>query len=1169
MQGYRDLNESHQEDVVISVRRATLLDVSAIQNFIGENSFILSKRFGNYEIRNMVETHFISVVAETSSNQIVGFASLEFEGDDIDFESSKLEINNRNANWVKFLHYEPYYGEEVLQEILSTLFITFPEVDNICFHPSSSSGSDYFSQLSMFKKENCVDLLGKETSLFVCERNKMNKGVKKLIIRKAVVEDNDDIIPLLQLTQNITSLHTEGDYFFANLLYEQDDRNKILLATDEETGEVIGVMYVSSEVDVRQILTDYKTENGNVPIYDDFISETLAPKNETSFQANAFEIKLFYILDEYKFRSIDFLKEAFNAFPELKYCLIGLPFEEQDKSDHPVLKQFIYIEPTLECSMRSLHILPRVSLAAEFVIVKATETTLDKNSSPEETILQLLGQAEFDEEFIGAVAKSFKGTRYVTMLLFDKNSAIEGQNEIIGIIVIDNNVNEFLLRRHFEFTEYLDYSAYPSRGTCQGIITHFYIEQKFFRYSKLFIKEVMKKLNKLILYYGCVRGEVPNSSLNRELILLKSTRQIEYSETSDDLRESTPSPMMDNESVISSLTHNSSMTTSSGGSRMKTHISFDSLYFINRRFLSEEKTEINSRILVIGGSKTGLSFIKALSSQPHLFFSNITIVSPEEDVTKSPEFYADDTDEEFSNKELLNMVSLPNIYFIKDKLEDIDRHNKRAILYDNQSGFVTYDMLILCTSRQYKMKPKYLELPHYPTKGIVNLNSRIQLSNGDEVDLSDVLKSYLTPTAVDRYREDNSFVIIYGSTLDALCTARALMTRLSVDPSKILLVFPEGKKVIFNENEEIEEKLDQILESCGLKYYMYYSLEDFASDDEGNLIKVYLTQNPSEEEAIVKKNNKVVEVESFLFINCHTKDVDDGILSTVNRQSLVFDARLIVDTQFKTTDPYIYSVGPMAKFSRRFGESRMMEAFNSSEVGAKLGDSILYDLGVGAEDFNPTAMPTFNKNTSVRCMLPGGVRFFRCVSSRFEVEKCIKLATDYLDHRSEIDSCFRYTSIYVDKQTNCIECICYLGQEKVEESNLASLVGFPVTYFNDLIIRYNQGLIFDLISFLRENWVMAILCYKFLSFKNDVKKRLLKESEAIGNINDVCNEIADLILRGDTETLTKDPTLYVDLDKKTSKDAKIFVQSELIDFLAVHQEVLHSIPAVYYVPKKN
>jgi len=52
------------------------------------------------------------------------------------------------------------------------------------------------------------------------------------------------------------------------------------------------------------------------------------------------------------------------------------------------------------------------------------------------------------------------------------------------------------------------------------------------------------------------------------------------------------------------------------------------LCFSTKRLLSEPKIIKNSRIVVVGASDTGISFVEALLSISYLQFSNITLISP-------------------------------------------------------------------------------------------------------------------------------------------------------------------------------------------------------------------------------------------------------------------------------------------------------------------------------------------------------------------------------------------------------------------------------------------------------------------------------------------------------------------------------------------------------------
>ena len=51
------------------------------------------------------------------------------------------------------------------------------------------------------------------------------------------------------------------------------------------------------------------------------------------------------------------------------------------------------------------------------------------------------------------------------------------------------------------------------------------------------------------------------------------------------------------------------------------------LHFTSVRLLSETKTRVHSRIVVVGASTAGLAFLYTLLSIPHLHFSNLLLVS--------------------------------------------------------------------------------------------------------------------------------------------------------------------------------------------------------------------------------------------------------------------------------------------------------------------------------------------------------------------------------------------------------------------------------------------------------------------------------------------------------------------------------------------------------------
>jgi len=123
------------------------------------------------------------------------------------------------------------------------------------------------------------------------------------------------------------------------------------------------------------------------------------------------------------------------------------------------------------------------------------------------------------------------------------------------------------------------------------------------------------------------------------------------------------------------------------------------LSFITWRLLSEPKIVKNSRIVVVGGSDTGISFIEALLSISYLWFTNITLISPgglphHHFMNKVENLKAYSTS--YTNEELKGLMLENTEYRIKvinAWMVDIEWGNKQVILHNNK--VVPYDTLIL------------------------------------------------------------------------------------------------------------------------------------------------------------------------------------------------------------------------------------------------------------------------------------------------------------------------------------------------------------------------------------------------------------------------------------------------------------------------------------------
>lgn len=120
------------------------------------------------------------------------------------------------------------------------------------------------------------------------------------------------------------------------------------------------------------------------------------------------------------------------------------------------------------------------------------------------------------------------------------------------------------------------------------------------------------------------------------------------------------------------------------------------LCFSTKRLLSEPKILKNSRIVVIGASDTGISFIEALLSISYLQFTNITLISP----GGLPHHHVPDKkgnlkaySTSYTFEELKKLMLEARINVIDSRVTDIDRSDKNVILHDGK--VVPYDTLVL------------------------------------------------------------------------------------------------------------------------------------------------------------------------------------------------------------------------------------------------------------------------------------------------------------------------------------------------------------------------------------------------------------------------------------------------------------------------------------------
>jgi len=233
------------------------------------------------------------------------------------------------------------------------------------------------------------------------------------------------------------------------------------------------------------------------------------------------------------------------------------------------------------------------------------------------------------------------------------------------------------------------------------------------------------------------------------------------------------------------------------------------LCFTSKKLLSESKIVKNARIVVIGASDTGISFVEALLTITYLHFTNITLIAPgglphHNLPTKKSNLKTQSTS--YTNEELQKLMLESRITVLDARMTDIDRSDKNVILDDGR--VVPYDTLILTMGIQEKT----LDSLKFASWGISPVPADIRRCRGvlsiDDPHLYDSLnvEKPLMQKLTDRRR--GTKCVVYGRTLNSYALIQGLLDR-GVQAKNIIIAIPR-RDCHVNEDEDLNDELDYI-----------------------------------------------------------------------------------------------------------------------------------------------------------------------------------------------------------------------------------------------------------------------------------------------------------------------------------------------------------------------
>ncbi|KAL4649013.1 cilia- and flagella-associated protein 61 [Arapaima gigas] len=1076
----------------VEVRRTESADAPAINGLITPATVDV---FGRVHVIYLLEQANLAVTLTNGSNELLAHAAF-LNHPNVDFVDqacwepwfhryfSTDKCTPLNTLFVHLFVALPEFSIVSAKEIVRTVFSAITDLHYI-FLLTASSTSLEPALAKVFEPLACFQDPGSPCSAFVCFRH---NHVPRLYIRQARVEDHDDLTPLL--AEHASMLNTSyGPYFLADLIEAQNENH--LAAVCEDEGTAVGFISASADVNLKLLsecfelgpfdwlckpnpesppeldpnpaITALPLET-NVNILDQKVSESQVPSVTSELRvqskaSNAFCIQLFFVDQKYETRSVDFLPYMFALFPDRDFCIISVPMMVPE---FPLLKRFLRVTPQPSSSLpHELYICHRSGLLTDFVVRVAVSSDksdvkiLVENLRLQESILEdldLFSQARRDGD--GTPLQAF-----VALV----------QEQVVGIAIIRNEEDIEYIRSHYNIESFIYFSHHQRED--HGKLSHFALNPIFQYYARHFLGETLRLGYKSCLYYPIYPSYQSHKNASAHslawtlgcMVPVRPRRQIVY--PLEELGINAPPGLVSKGQIPYALNH------------------------FNRKLTMEPKLTINARIVVVGASDTGMSFLEVLSFCPHLRFNNLILISvhgfPDGCTDENMRFLS--TSHSYSTQDYAQLSLRSRVHVVTGKMISIDRAAKHVLVSGEYQ--VAYDHLILCTGQQYQVPcPTGADISQPVTNLDVKVPPSQQYSGpvpSNLVTLNDDRDCQMAyQWMMENFIDGKDNVIIYGNTIDTYTCIEALLC-MGVTGSRIHLVHlptdPPGS--CFN-NPTVERAVAEAMKKEKVAVYE-------------NCLLAQVNDGQSPEPIIsvsFSTDKEPLHLECSVFMNFSSKGVGYDTFKVLNDACLVYDGGLIIDTAFCTNDPTIRAAGPLTKFARHYHTDAWSHAhFNSKEVGQALATALLPLFDPTLEP--PTSLPE-NMDRLVPIYadakiqggkLPGGYSYLQVSKPTICTPlaagpSCAKHSREMVTGSTEPS---RYFCLCVN-QYGVVESITCLSLEPIPVSNYLCLYGKHEQLLNRLCDRFDEGLIHDFYSYFKEPWCLAVYHDRFADFEEEV-----------------------------------------------------------------------------------
>ncbi|XP_014711302.2 cilia- and flagella-associated protein 61 isoform X1 [Equus asinus] len=859
---------------------------------------------------------------------------------------------------------------------------------------------------------------------------------------------------------------------------------------------------------------------------------SISPPEETSHfrpiyrgASAAFCIQLFCIDEMHEARSLDFMNFVFSLFPDKNFCIISVPHLTPE---FVLIQNFVKLIPFNNCTLeQDLYVFHRAGLLKSINIRFATFS----DTPGVENLVSTLMLSKSILEDLKQYNKAHRDPDGTPLQAF----VAEVAEQVVGIAVIRNEMDVEYIRSHYNIEDFIYFSHHQREE--HGHLYHFALNPIFRHYTKFFLKEILRLGYKSCLYYpiypqsreGKFQSSYAHSltSALHCLVPVRPRRQIVY--PLEKLGINAPSKAVSKEPLSYALNHT------------------------NRKLTLEPKITVNAKIVVVGASNVGISFLETLVFCSHLKFSNLTLISthglPGKKLlsTEQRKFLA--SDHCFNDKDhaLMSLCSWVNV--VVGRMTAIDRAAKYVVV--SKEEIVLYDHLVLCTGQQYQVPcptgadiSQHLTNREVPNSSQRRYTGKVPCNHFTLNDEEDCFKALTWIRNNSITTEGN--VIVYGSTIDTYTTVETLLN-LGVRGSCIHLVQPPPKSTITCiNNYSVEGAVEDALRAAGVTVYRDAVLAQWNDGLHPDPIQSASFTTPT----------KPFKLPCAMFFSFFEKNVDYETFKAFNDACLVYDGRLVIDANFHTNDVAVRAAGSLTKFSNKYYSNEWTHSsFNSKEIGFQLAAAML-------NLFDPTLEPVTEppadldrlipmyKGAKIQGgILPGSYHYLHiakpAIPTPLEVQKAQPdFGLEIVTGNAKNGTYFR---IHINKY-KMVETITCLSKEPFPASNYIRLFGQHEQLLNNLCARYEDELITDLYSYFTEPWCMALFHDRFIDLRKELHQILTSKEEGdLPSMEQLARQIED-----EEISLKEKPRNYL---KRVFQETiyKPLVEKSILDYLHYNQ----------------